>query len=327
MILYINKNCSGYHWFQCQLPDVPYHDGMEPIIRMGHAATSSTDVALIAKLRMFNQYDYCFVEQENKYILALNNIPERRRDDYGRPISIKLIIVADSSQKVMLFKMLFDMVEDFNRFAKYIDSCFGSDLMAGCILCSWKKLSAYFEELGERKFTRSVAPILFRLNGRLLMASPDSARTMKELGFKDAEINRAISVLVNIGSTQFLTEGTKNSDSGKGPGKSDETEPAPQPEQEPSGKGQENVSPTSPNSPLTNANEKIDKLQGELTKLEKDKEELEYENSNLERKLAAIKSELERCEAEFTKKIRFLKNLIAASVAVIIILIVMFILK
>lgn len=326
MILYINKNCSGYHWYQCQLPDVPYQDGMEPIIRMGHATTSSTDVAVIAKLRMFNQYDYCFVEQENKYILALNNIPERRKDDYGRPISIKLIFVADAKQRVLLFKMLFDKVEDFDRFARNIDPCFGNDLMAGCILCSWKKLSAYFEELGERKFTQSVAPVLSGLSGRLLMASPNSARTMKELGFKDAEINRAISVLANIGSTQFLTEGTKKSDPGEEPGKSDETEAASQPEQEPSGKGQENVPSISPNSPLTNVDE-IDKLQGKLTKLEKDKEELECENSNLERKLAAIKSELERCEAGFTKKIRLLKNLIAASIAIIIILIVMFILK
>lgn len=333
MLLYICKNCSGYHWFQCQLPDSYECDNVTPIIQMGRVTNNITDIELIRKLRISAQYDYCFIKDEKKFILALNNIPEHRRGNDGRPISIRLIFIAEPSQKILLFKILLDMVCNFTSFATLLDKCFRQSLESDCVLCSWKNLSGYFEKLGKQKVSQTIVPSLSQISGKLIAASPESTRTMRELGFSDSEIKKAIRLLSTSNTAQLLISNTEPIGStieDNAPEKQDtdaqstvcdaidvtENDPTPDSTDDVGSIDSDKIDGTSCNN-----------LRAELRKVEKEKKQLIDKLEISTKRHECEREELNSVISGLKKKERYLNGIIAVLSAIIIILIIVNLLK
>ena len=331
MLLYIYKNCSGYHWFQSSLPDTFEKDytsiEFEPV-------TAVTDNELLNKLRMSAQYDYCFAKQNDKYILALNGIPElQRHDDYDRPIFVKLIFISDSSRRLLLFKILLDRIKNLESFAEQIESCFQHNLEKSCILCSWRKLSEYFEKLGKQKVSQTIVPLLSKINGKLIAASDNSERTMRELGFSDSEIKKAIRLLSTSNTAQLLISNTEPIGStieDNAPEKQDtdaqstvcdaidvtENDPTPDSTDDVGSIDSDKIDGTSCNN-----------LRAELRKVEKEKKQLIDKLEISTKRHECEREELNSVISGLKKKERYLDGIIAVLSAIIIILIIVNLLK
>lgn len=208
MKLFINKNCSGYHWYEVLLPETGQLVEPDKYIRMGPARAINEDSAILKGLRMSGQYSYCLAKENGRYVLALNNLPEKRTDPDGRHISVTMIFVAENEpDRIMLLKILFDYLEDSESFSTRVNDCFVSSIMSNppSVLCDWIKFDTYLTELSTRNFAPEVGSILPELKGRLLIASPDSQRTMKDLGFKMSEIDNAVNVIQLNTSSAWLS--------------------------------------------------------------------------------------------------------------------------
>lgn len=297
MLLYINKNCCGYHWFKNQLPDTydcADNSTFPEIKRV--TEESATDIPLVNKLRMSAQYDYCFAKQGDKYILALNGIPElNRKDDIGRPIHVNLIFIADFSQKVLLFNMLLDRVKDLDSFARQIELCFQHSLAKGCILCSWKNLSEYFKSLHNRNAQ------LFPKTGDSLLAAKGDQRALRGFEFSDSEIESAEKRLLNL---EEIDEGS--------------VEPPTDPDSDV-------TTTTDPGPGKTDDGLTSDELRAKLSKLESDKKTLDTKVKTLGTKVREIEEKLSKSDLtikDLEKKIQLHNGIIALLVAIIIILII-----
>lgn len=333
MLLYICKNCSGYHWFQCQLPDSYKCENVAPIITMDHVAESFPDIVLIRKLRMSAQYDYCFIKDEKKYILALNNIPEHRRGNDGRPISIRLIFIAESSQKILLFKILLDMVCNFTSFATLLDECFKQSLDSDCVLCSWKKLSEYFEKLDKLKVSQTIVPLLSQINGKLIAASDNSERTMRELGFCGSEIRKAIRLLSTSNTAQLLISNTEPIGSTIEDNVPEEQDT----DDKPTVCDAIDVTENGPTRDSTGDVDSIDSdkidesscdnLRAELRKVEKEQKQLSDKLEISTKRHECEREELNGVISGLKKNVRYLNGIVAVLSAIIIILIIVNLLK
>lgn len=208
MKLFINKNCSGYHWFEVLLPEIGQLAEQNKYIRMCPAGTINEDSAILKGLRMSGQYSYCLAKENGRYLLALNNLPEKRTDPDGRHISVTMIFVAENKpDRIMLFKILFNYLEGVESFSTRVNDCFVSSIISNppSVLCDWIKFGTYLTELSLRNFAPEVGSILPGLKGRLLIASPDSQRTMRDLGFKMGEIDNAVKVIQLKTSQEWLS--------------------------------------------------------------------------------------------------------------------------
>lgn len=215
MKLFINKNCSGYHWFEVLLPETGQLVEQDKYIRMCPAGTINEDSAILKGLRMSGQYSYCLAKENSRYLLALNNLPEKRTDPDGRHISVTMIFVAENEpDRIMLLKILFDYLEGVESFSTRVNDCFVSSIMSNppSVLCDWIKFDTYLTELSTRNFVPEVGSILSGLKGRLLIASPDSQRTMKDLGFKMGEIDNAVNVIHRNVLSKWLSPVAENSE-------------------------------------------------------------------------------------------------------------------
>ena len=298
MLLYINKNCSGYHWFKNLLPDTYDCADNSPYIEIKRVTEeSATVIPLVDKLRMSAQYDYCFARQGDKYILALNGIPElNRKDDIGRPIHVNLIFIADSSQKVLLFNMLLHRVKDLDSFARQIESCFQHSLNKGCILCSWKNLSEYFKSLYNRN-----AQLFPETDDNLLAAKGDQS-ALRGFGFRDSEMiaraeKRLLNLIKEIDKDEELT-----TDPDSHATKTTDPEPV---------KNDDDLTP--------------DELRAKLSKLKADKQALDTNVETLSSTVRGLKEKLSKSDLtikDLAKKIRLRNGIIASLVAIIIILII-----
>ena len=296
MLLYINKNCSGYHWFKNLLPDTYDCADNSPFIEI-ERVTTATDIPLVDKLRMSAQYDYCFARQGDKYILALNGIRElNRKDDIGRQIHVNLIFIADSSQMVLLFNMLLHRVKNLDSFERLIESCFQHSLNKGCILCSWKKLSEYFKS----RYNRNAQ--LFPKTGDSLLAAKGDKMALMGFGFSDSEIARAENRLLNLIEEidKDFEELTTDPDSHA----TKTTDPEPV-------KTDDDLTP--------------DELRAKLSKLKADKQALDTNVETLSSTVRGLKEKLSKSDLTIkglAKKIRLRNGIIASLVAIIIILII-----
>lgn len=208
MKLFINKNCSGYHWFEVLLPETGQLAEQDKYIRMYPAGAINEDSAILKGLRMSGQYSYCLAKENGRYILALNNLPEKRTDPDGRHISVTMIFVAENEpDRITLLKILFDYLEGVESFSTRVNDCFVSSIMSNppSVLCDWIKFDTYLTELSTRNFAPGVGSILPGIRGSLLIASPDSQRTMKDLGFKMSEIDNAVKVIQLNTSSKWLS--------------------------------------------------------------------------------------------------------------------------
>lgn len=298
MLLYINKNCCGYHWFKSLLPDTYDCADNSPSLEIERVTEeSATNMPLVNKLRMSAQYDYCFAKQGDKYILALYGIPElNRRDNMGRPIHVNLIFIADSSQKLLLFNMLLDRVNALDSFAKQIELCFQHSLDKGCILCSWKKLSEYFKS----RYNRNAQ--LFPKTDDSLLAAKGDQRALMGFGFSDSEIKRANNRLLNLKEEIYK----------------DPVEPPTDPKT-----GGDTT--TDPGQEKTDDDLTSDELRAKLSKLETDKQTLDTKVTTLDAKVCELKEKLSKSDLtikELEKKIQLRNGIIASLVAIIIILII-----
>lgn len=215
MKLFINKNCSGYHWFEVLLPETGQLEEQDKYIRMSPAGTINEDSDILKGLRMSGQYSYCLAKENGRHLLALNNLPEKRTDPDGRHISVTMIFVEENGpDRVMLFKILFDYLEGVKSFSTRVNDCFVSSIMSNppSVLCDWGKFDTYLTELSMRNFAPEVSSILPGLKGRLLIASPDSQRTMRDLGFKMNEIDNAVNVIHRNVSSKWLSSVAENSE-------------------------------------------------------------------------------------------------------------------
>lgn len=304
MILYINKNCSGYHWHECSLPDIEEFDGENTIITIARCSSQNVRRSnLVSKLMVNSDYEYCLAKDDGIYLLALNDIPENERvDDFNRPIQVTLIFVAEKQDEhAILLKILLDRIKSFKRFSEQLNECFVSNIDEGCVLCRWHILAPYLKNIKARSLTRDATSRLLTDNTRLLAAKGDT-RALKEFGFSDSEIkiakkNRLLNLIEEIDKDEELTtdpdsHATKTTD----------------PEL---GKTDDDLTP--------------DELRAKLSKLKADKQALDTNVETLSSTVRGLKEKLSKSDLtikDLAKKIRLRNGIIASLVAIIIILII-----
>lgn len=201
MKLYINKNCSGYFWSESNLPENDEGQADKCTFRMERSSGISHHSALLKGLMSSSQYSYCLAKDNGNFILALNKIPESRKDTFGRSISVTLIFMTEKRAELSLIcKILFDYFENALDFSTLIDKCFASDIMSNppSVICNWIKLRGYLDRISKQKINPKDIPLLQNVSQQLLIVSPDCPRLMSELGFKESEIKKAEIVLSSM---------------------------------------------------------------------------------------------------------------------------------
>lgn len=203
MKIYINRNCSGFHWFEGDFPP------KEEVLKMNYAKPVSEGMKLLEKIMLYAQYEICLAYENETYILSLNNIPEKeRKDSFGRPLSMQLVFVDKNLE--LLWKVMFYRLQYFESFAKEISDCFASVLVADppYVKCKKTLLENLFNSYSKKVLSEDAKKIVSRATGRLLFVNDESRTTMKNIGFSENEILKAKHSLKQCEQIQWLIEPT-----------------------------------------------------------------------------------------------------------------------
>lgn len=326
MKLLVNKNCSGYHWFECNLT------GDDQYIKMYEAQSVNKVSSFLSGLRVYGQFDYCLIKDNKEYLLAINNIHEKERDVFNRLTSIKLIFVGNKDEAKLLLKILLTSLEDFNTFSTITNSYFASKSTSDpmYVRCNWEKLQKLIQEIDQKELNPKAEKLLTNATLPLIIVSPENSIAMGKngLGFSDKEIKKAKEALRSI-EPFFKTPSINN------PENEDLSENKPEPDT--------NTGSTSGTATINDDNSDSDKrrretviddsadryseLQRETDGLRTEISLLKKDNKRLEDLLYATKQKHIHDMTYSQKKLRCYKGLIAASGAVIIALIILYIFK
>ncbi len=211
MKLLVNKNCSGYHWFECNLA------GEDEYIKMYEAQSVNKVSSYLSGLRVYGQFDYCLIKDNKEYLLAINNIHGKERDVFDRPTSIKLIFVGNKDEAKLLLKILLTSLEDFDTFSAITNSCFASSSMSDpmYVRCNWEKLQKLIQDIDQKELNPNAEKLLSDPMLRLVTVSPENSIAMGKngLGFSDKEIKKAKEALMSLPVDQyFKTTSINNSE-------------------------------------------------------------------------------------------------------------------
>lgn len=201
MKIYINRNCSGFHWFE---GDFSANEG---ILKMNYAKPVPENMERLKKIMLYTQHELCLACENGMYILSLNNIPEiERKDSFGRPLSMQLVLVDENIG--LLWKVLFYRLQQFEYFSKEISDCFASVLVAAppYVRCKKTLLESLFNSCSEKEFSEDAKKIVSGTTGRLLFVNDESRTTMKNVGFSENEILKAEHSLKQCEHIQWLVE-------------------------------------------------------------------------------------------------------------------------
>ncbi|MBQ2970640.1 MAG: hypothetical protein IJE15_09695 [Bacteroidaceae bacterium] len=121
MKLYVNKNFSGYRWFEIgELTNSPDEIALE------QAKRNPDMSAIYAKLMTYDIYDYVFLADGDELILAIRGIEDSRRDAMGRQLNISAIFHERNNIAGFesLHKILLAYLSDTKQFSGWFDSLF-----------------------------------------------------------------------------------------------------------------------------------------------------------------------------------------------------------
>lgn len=158
-------------------------------------------------LRIYGQFEYCLIRDNDTYLLAINNLQEKGKDDFDRPISIKMIFIGEKNDAQLLLKILLTALDDFNLFSDRMNSCFASSSMSDptYVRCDWQKLHEFIEEINVRTLSASSKKVLENEKMNLIAVSKESLAMGKNgLGFNDSEINKAKAALASLDSDKYF---------------------------------------------------------------------------------------------------------------------------
>lgn len=328
MKLLVNKNCSGYHWFGCKLT------GDEQYIKMYEEQSVNQVSSFLGGLRIYGQFEYCLIRDKGAYLLAINNLHEKERDVFGRPISIKMIFIGDENHAQLLLKILLTALEDFNSFSDRMNSCFASSSMSHPIYvrCDWEKLHAFIEEINARTLSATSKKVLENEKMNLIAVSKESLAMGKNgLGFNDSEINKAKAALALLDSDKyFLTTPPADSE------QEVVSEIVPENntiiERDSKTITADNIDTSHPDvMPIKSEKDDVSANKAEIVreseKLKNEIAELKTGNSELQHRLETINLIHEQLKARHQKELRRYKGLLAGAGTLIITLIILYILK
>ena len=207
MKIYINRNCSGFHWFEGDF------SANEEILKMNYAKPVPENMERLKKVMLYTQHELCLAYENGMYILSLNNIPEiERKDSYGRPLSMQLVLVDENIG--LLWKILFYRLQQFENFSKEMSDCFASVLVADppYVRCKKTLLENLFNSCSKKELSEDAKKIISGTTGRLLFVNDESRTTMKNVGFLENEILKAEHSLKQCEHIQWLIEPTLGPD-------------------------------------------------------------------------------------------------------------------
>lgn len=330
MKLLVNKNCSGYHWFGCELI------GDEQYLKMYEEQSVNQVSSYLGGLRIYGQFEYCLIRDKDTYLLAINNLQEKKKDVFDRSISIKMIFIGDKDNAQLLLKILLTAIEDFDSFSERMNLCFDSSSMSHPIYvrCNWKELRSFIQKIEKKVLTPATEKILDDLSMRLILVSDESiAMGRNGLGFSDKEIHKAKENSKALDAGKFF-QTTLSSGTEKDIKQTDESETQDKSE---SGQKTEEVKENNIEYELDSSrnesekedlSEKKSEITWEKAELQNKLNSLNERNADLERELGAVKLQLEQLRTILKKKCRLYKSLLTISGALIVtILIILYILK
>lgn len=186
MKIYLNKNCSGYHWFECIISDC------EEFILMNYAEPVHKSMPILRGLMLHSQYEICMACEKELYILSLNNLPEHRRiDEFGRPISLQIVFLSKNVEE--LWKILFYRLQYDKIFSDSLSKCFDSVMAADgqFVRCNVHLLDDLLNSCYAKGFSDMALKILSRNNEKLLYVNKRSRLVMNNIGFSEEEVEKA----------------------------------------------------------------------------------------------------------------------------------------
>ena len=201
MKIYINKNCSGFHWFEGDF------SSNEEVLKMNYAQPVSEGMKLLEKIMLYAQYEVCLAHENRVYILSLNNIPEKeRKDSFGRPLSMQLVFVDENLE--LLWKVLFLRLQQFEEFSEEISKCFAAVIAADppYVRCRKALLESIFSSCFQKALSQDAEQVVAKASGRLLFVNSDSRTTMKNIGFSENEVLNAEHSLRQCEQMQWLVD-------------------------------------------------------------------------------------------------------------------------
>lgn len=207
MKIYINRNCSGFHWFEGNFPP------NEEVLKMNYAKPVSEGLKLLGKIMLYAQYEVCLAYENETYILSLNNIPEKeRKDSFGRPLSMQLVFVDKNLE--LLWKVLFLRLQQFEIFSEEISNCFASVIAADppYVRCKKVLFEKVLDSCREKELSKDAEQVVAKASGRLLFVNSDSRTTMKNIGFSENEVLNAEHSLLQCEKIQWMIEPTLGPD-------------------------------------------------------------------------------------------------------------------
>lgn len=186
MKVYLNKNCSGYHWFETEV------SGCEDFISMNYAQPAPESMPILKGLMLHSQYEMCLSCENGTYILSINNIPEHKRtDEIGRPISLQIVFLSKNVEQ--LWKILFYRMQYDKMFSELLSKCFVSVMAAEgqFVRCDLRLLHELLNSCYAKGFSDQALKISSRKNEKLLYVNKGSRLVMNNIGFSEDEIKKA----------------------------------------------------------------------------------------------------------------------------------------
>lgn len=201
MKIYLNRNCSGYHWFEGSL------SGDEEYIRLQYSNQVSATRKLLRGLMLHAQYEVCLAYEEGEYLLALNNIPEHvRTDEFGRPLSMQLILLSQEVEP--LWKILFSRLQNNKEFSAQMSKCFASVIGGeqAYVRCKRESIVTLLNSCFKKTFSSEANKIMTKSSGELLFVNSNSRTIMKSIGFSNGLILKAEYSLRDCEQKQWLSD-------------------------------------------------------------------------------------------------------------------------
>lgn len=186
MKIFLNKNCSGYHWFEGKI------SGCEEYVSMQYAEPVPKSMEILRGLMLHSQYETCLAYEQSFYILSLNNLPEHRRtDEFGRPISLQIVFLSKNVEQ--LWKVLFYRLQYKKIFSDLLSKCFVSVMATDdqFVRCNVHSLENLLNSCYAKSFSDAALNISSRENERLLYVNRNSRLVMNNIGFSEDEIKKA----------------------------------------------------------------------------------------------------------------------------------------
>lgn len=186
MKIYLNKNCSGYHWFEGTI------SGTDEIISMNYAKPVPESMPILKGLMLHSQYEACMVQENGMYILSLNNIPEHKRtDEFGRPISLQIVFLNKDVEP--LWKILFNRLQYYKEFSDLLSKCFVSVIASDpqYVRCKKSLIDELLDSCYTKSFSDKASEFVNKNHRRLLYINNGSRTVMTNIGFSEDEILNA----------------------------------------------------------------------------------------------------------------------------------------